>query len=103
MAFFSLKNFLKAFLFISVLGGFSYYVVGKIQYRQNIMSFEEYNPPSTLVVHENKITRAKYPFIDIHNHQFDMPVKDLSDLTAEMDSLNTVSYTHLTLPTNREV
>lgn len=88
MAFFSLKNFFKAFLFISVLGGFSYYVVGKIQYRQNIMSFEEYNPPSTLVVPENKITRAKYPFIDIHNHQFDMPLKDLSELTAEMDSLN---------------
>ena len=88
MAFFSLKNFLKAFLFISVLGGFSYYVVGKIQYRQNIMSFEEYNPPSTLVVPENKITRAKYPFIDVHNHQFDMPVKDLSNLTTEMDSLN---------------
>ena len=88
MAIFSLKNFLKAFLFISVLGGFSYYVVGKIQYRQNIMSFEEYNPPSTLVVPENKITRAKYPFIDVHNHQFDMPVKDLSNLTAEMDSLN---------------
>ena len=88
MAFFSLKNFFKAFLFISVLGGFSYYVVGKIQYRQNIMSFEEYNPPSTLVLPENKITRAKYPFIDIHNHQFDMPLKDLSELTAEMDSLN---------------
>ena len=88
MSFFSLKNFLKAFFFISVLGGFSYYVVGKIQYRQNIMSFEEYNPPSTLVVPENKITRAKYPFIDIHNHQFDMPLKDLSKLTAEMDSLN---------------
>ena len=88
MRFFSLKNFLKAFFFISVLGGFSYYVVGKIQYRQNIMSFEEYNPPSTLVVPENKITRAKYPFIDIHNHQFDMPLKDLSKLTAEMDSLN---------------
>lgn len=88
MAFFSLKNFFKAFLFISVLGGFSYYIVGKIQYRQNIMSFEEYNPPSTLVVPENKITRAKYPFIDIHNHQFDMPLKDLSELTAEMDSLN---------------
>jgi len=75
-------------LFISVLGGFSYYVVWKIQYRQNIMSFEEYNPPSTLVVPENKITRAKYPFIDVHNHQFDMPVRDLSKLTAEMDSLN---------------
>ena len=37
---------------------------------------------------EHRIKKAKYPFIDIHNHQFDMPVKDLSNLTAEMDSLN---------------
>lgn len=88
MAFFSLKNFLKAFLFISIIGGFTYYVVGKIQYRYNIMPFEEYNPPSTLVVPEHPIKRAKYPFIDIHNHQFDMPINDLSTLTAEMDSLN---------------
>ena len=88
MQFFSLKNFLKAFLFIVVIGGFTYYVVGKIQYRQNIMSFEEYNPPSTLVVPENLVTRAKFPFVDIHSHQFDMPIRDLSDLTAEMDSLN---------------
>jgi hypothetical protein len=88
MAFFSFKNFVKAFFFISLLGGFSYYVVGKIQYRQNMMSFEEYNPPSTLVVPENPIKRAKYPFVDIHNHQFDMPIRDLSNLTDEMDSLN---------------
>jgi len=52
------------------------------------MSFEEYNPPSTLVVPENPIKRAKYPFVDIHNHQFDMPIRDLSNLTDEMDSLN---------------
>lgn len=88
MAFFSFKNFVKAFFFISLLGGFSYYVVGKIQYRQNMMSFEEYNPPSTLVVPENPIKRAKYPFVDIHNHQFDMPIRDLINLTDEMDSLN---------------
>lgn len=88
MTFFSLKNFLKAFLFITVLGSLTYYVVGKIQYRQNIMSFEEYNPPSTLLVPENLVTRAKYPFVDIHSHQFDMPLRDLTVLTAEMDSLN---------------
>ncbi len=88
MKFFSLKNLLKAFLFISVIGGFAYYVVEKIQYRQNIMSFEEYNPPSTLVVPTNEVKKAKYPFIDVHNHQFDMPIKDLKKLTAEMDSLN---------------
>jgi hypothetical protein len=88
MQFFSLKNFFKALLFITVLGGVSYYIIGKIQDRNNIMSFEDYNPPSSLVVPENILTQAKFPFVDVHNHQFDMPIKDLSKLTVEMDSLN---------------
>ena len=71
MQFFSLKNFLKALLFITVLGSVSYYIIGKIQDRNNIMSFEDYNPPSSLVVPENILTRAKFPFVDVHNHQFD--------------------------------
>ena len=29
-----------------------------------------------------------FPFIDVHSHHWDMPVKDLSDLASEMDSLN---------------
>lgn len=52
------------------------------------MGFEEYNPPSDLVVPENPVTRAKYPFIDVHNHQFNMPKQDLSVLIGEMDKLN---------------
>ncbi|MCF6359199.1 MAG: amidohydrolase family protein [Cyclobacteriaceae bacterium] len=52
------------------------------------MEFEDYNPPSTLVVPEHPITKAKYPFIDVHNHQFNMPTQDLSKLVADMDSLN---------------
>lgn len=52
------------------------------------MDFEAYDPPSTLVVEEHKITRAKFPFIDIHNHQFSMPSQNLANLTAEMDKLN---------------
>ena len=88
MPFFRLKNFFKALFAILFLGGATYYVIGKIQYRLNIMPFEEYNPPSTLVVSENHIKKAKYPFVDIHNHQFDMPINDLSSLTTEMDSLN---------------
>ena len=85
---FSFKNLIKALLFVSILGGFSYYVIGKIQYRNNLMDMEVYSPKSTLVVPENELTRAKFPFVDVHNHQFDMPVKDLSKLTAEMDSMN---------------
>lgn len=52
------------------------------------MDFEAYDPPSTLVVPENPKTRAKYPFIDIHNHQWRMNQQDLSELTAQMDALN---------------
>ncbi|RLD19776.1 MAG: amidohydrolase [Bacteroidetes bacterium] len=52
------------------------------------MGFEEYNPPSTLKVPENPVTKAKYPFIDVHNHQFSMPTQDLSKLIADMDKLN---------------
>jgi uncharacterized protein len=52
------------------------------------MDFEEYNPPSTLVVPEHIITRSKFPFIDVHNHQFNMPTQDLNELAKEMDKLN---------------
>ena len=88
MRFFSFKNFFKIFLFVSILGSLCYFVIVRLHYAYDIISFEDYNPKSTLVVSSNEIKRAKYPFIDIHNHQFDMPVKDLSDLVSEMDSLN---------------
>lgn len=52
------------------------------------MDFEKYEPVSTLVVPEHKIARSKYPFIDVHNHQFAMPTMDLGTLTREMDRLN---------------
>jgi predicted TIM-barrel fold metal-dependent hydrolase len=52
------------------------------------MDFEKYNPTSTLVVGEHKVTRAKFPFIDVHNHQFNMPNMDLGTLIKEMDKLN---------------
>lgn len=52
------------------------------------MSFEEYNPISTLVVSENIVEKAKYPFIDIHSHQFKMATQDLSELINSMDALN---------------
>lgn len=52
------------------------------------MDFEEYDPPSSLVVPEHKLTKAKFPFIDIHNHQFGMPTQDLTELLKQMDKLN---------------
>ncbi|MDX1644721.1 MAG: amidohydrolase family protein [Thermoanaerobaculia bacterium] len=51
--------------------------------------FYDYDPPSTLVVPETEVTRAKYPFVDVHNHQFRMGgEQDLSELVVEMDRLN---------------
>ena len=52
------------------------------------MGFEEYNPVSTLKVPGNEIQRAKYPFIDVHGHQYRMPTQDLDPLIADMDKLN---------------
>lgn len=52
------------------------------------MDFEEYDPKSTLIVPEHIVTRAKYPFIDIHNHQWSVPSQHLGDLVSEMDKLN---------------
>jgi predicted TIM-barrel fold metal-dependent hydrolase len=52
------------------------------------MGFEEYNPPSTLVVPGTEVQKAKYPFVDIHSHQFGMGEKDLSELVGAMDKLN---------------
>ncbi len=52
------------------------------------MDFEAYDPPSTLVVPENPVYKAKYPFIDIHSHHWRMGTMDLDKLIEEMDSLN---------------
>jgi predicted TIM-barrel fold metal-dependent hydrolase len=52
------------------------------------MDFEKYDPVSTLVVPGKIVKRAKFPFIDVHNHQWDMPNQNLSSLVKDMDSLN---------------
>lgn len=61
-----------------------------ISYAQNgsKMDFEAYEPVSTLVVPEHKTIKAKFPFIDVHNHQRDMPTQDLGALIKEMEQLN---------------
>lgn len=52
------------------------------------VSFEEYDPPSSLVVPEHPVQRAKFRFIDVHSHQWRMGERDLGALAAEMDALN---------------
>ncbi len=52
------------------------------------ISFEDYNPTSTLVISGEKIIKSKFPFIDIHGHQYRMSNQDLSPVIQAMDTLN---------------
>ncbi|MBT5903047.1 MAG: amidohydrolase family protein [Opitutaceae bacterium] len=54
------------------------------------MGFEEYEPESTLVVPENPVTSARFPFVDVHNHQRGrgMTKEGVDQVIADMDKLN---------------
>jgi len=52
------------------------------------MDFEKYDPVSTLVVPEHILTRAKFPFIDVHSHHWGMGTMDLKILVNPMDYMN---------------
>jgi len=84
----SIKNIFKVLASIAILTLALYFAFDLIQKKENIMSFEDYNPSSSLVVPENKIYKSKYPFIDVHNHQFKMGDIILSRLVKQMDSMN---------------
>ena len=56
--------------------------------QDTIMYFEEYDPPSSLIVPEHITVSAKYPFVDAHNHQFDLSPERLDQVVADMDALN---------------
>lgn len=52
-------------------------------------SFEEYEPKSTLKAPQHPVPRAKYPFIDVHNHQSSRPSPEQVDkLVRDMDAIN---------------
>lgn len=56
---------------------------------QKHMTIDEYSPKSTLVVPQHPVTRARYPFIDVHNHQDSLMARDkLDKLVHDMDALN---------------
>ena len=84
----TLKNLIKTVLFILIITSLVYFSISYIQTKNNVMDIENYSPISTLNVNETLLKRSKYPFIDVHNHQFDMPIKNLDNLVSEMDSLN---------------
>lgn len=60
------------------------------------MTFEDYDPKSTLIVPEHRPSRAKYPFIDVHNHQRGpMTPDEARKLVAAMDRLNMKAMVNL--------
>ncbi len=83
-----LKKWVAIPIAILVFLGMTYWLIGRIQYRLNVMDVEEYEPVSTLKVPQHVLTHSKFPFIDVHNHQWTMPVQNLGKLVIEMDSLN---------------
>jgi uncharacterized protein len=53
------------------------------------MSIEEYEPRSTLVVPEHPVARARYPFIDVHNHQdTDLSEAAVAEMVKAMNAMN---------------
>lgn len=63
------------------------FLVSMVTFAQDL-TFEEYNPASTLVVPGEILTKAKYPFIDVHGHQYRMANQDLTPVILAMDTLN---------------
>ena len=62
-------------------------MVGTTLFAQEL-SFESYNPPSTLKVPQHPVQRSKFPFIDIHSHQGGITKEKIAQLQGEMDELN---------------
>ncbi len=66
-------------------------LLGSLQAQESkpVMTIEEYDPRSTLVVPAHNVVSAKFPFIDVHNHQRATPSAGAVDtLVMEMDKLN---------------
>jgi uncharacterized protein len=82
------RRFLLWPLGLLVLLGVTTLLIRRIQYQLNVMDVEEYEPVSTLKVPQHILTRARYPFVDVHSHQWFMPIQDLDKLVSEMDALN---------------
>lgn len=56
-----------------------------------IMSFEDYEPVSTLVVPGGPVTRSKFPFVDVHAHQFRIAEEGreaVDEILGAMDAMN---------------
>jgi uncharacterized protein len=71
-------------------------LLANISNAQMKMDFEKYDPVNTLVVPEHSTPKAKFPFIDVHNHQGNMGSQNLDNLIKDMDKLNMKVMVNLT-------
>lgn len=83
----------KSLISLSIVWACSF--VSSCSRAQETMDFEKYDPVSTLVVPEHHVTRARFPFIDVHGHQSNMNSMDLSGLITVMDTLNMMVMVNL--------
>jgi predicted TIM-barrel fold metal-dependent hydrolase len=75
---------MRGFLSLPILAGLALAQAPKAQ-----MDLREYEPKSSLVVPQHQVTRAKFPFIDVHNHpRFPMVAEQANKMLADMDGLN---------------
>jgi len=52
------------------------------------MDIRDYDPKSTLVVPQHNVTRAKFPFVDVHHHPRVQTPADVDQLVKDMDGIN---------------
>ncbi len=83
------RRWVRALLAAAVtIGGLGFMDVGGDLAAQDV-TFEDYDPPSTLKVPENPITRAKFPFVDVHSHHRPgMSDAQVAEVVAHMDRMN---------------
>ena len=89
-------NLLKAIQFLIV-------ITLTVSISAQDLTFEEYNPTSTLVVPGKIIKKAKFPFIDVHGHQYRMPNQNLAPVIAAMDTLNEAIMVNLSGRTGNDL
>ncbi len=56
--------------------------------RAQTMTIDQYNPRSSLVVPGHPVTRARFPFIDVHSHHRNVSPARVDSLIAAMDAMN---------------
>lgn len=77
----------KLHLILPLLGLFTFASLNA-QERDSVISFDEYEPISTLVVPGEEVTKARFPFVDIHSHLRGLNEERIKSILAEMDEMN---------------